>query len=153
MPLEGEPYFTFAILSTHKPECGNMLIMTLSYTQKTGDNSIITGYVSTIRTLAMCLTDFYRPICLTNGLVISSQRLSFLHTRSARTTLLARLLTRLTSPSRVLLAFKQWPRSLEYLEILSTSRTIAWVYQLENGRLPLDENHSSPLWPAMYHRF
>ena len=46
MPVEGDPLSLFAEFSSHiSSESGNMLIMTLSYAQKTGDNSQLRQYV------------------------------------------------------------------------------------------------------------
>lgn len=48
MPVEGKSHRTAEkwIMLTHNlAESGNMLIMTLGYTQKTGDQSLIKSYV------------------------------------------------------------------------------------------------------------
>lgn len=66
-------------------ECGNVLIMALSYTQKSDDISLITQYVSAHRDLVPhMLAIFYRRTFLTNGPDTSSQKPSFPQIRSAQ---------------------------------------------------------------------
>jgi hypothetical protein len=62
-----------------------MLIMALSYTQKSNDISLITQYVGAHHDLVPHMfTAFYRQTFLTNGPDTSSQKPSFPRIRSAQ---------------------------------------------------------------------
>lgn len=110
-------------------ECGNMLIMTLSYTQHSNDLSIIEQYVRPryLITELSGLPPFSRPISSINGLSTSLLRLSFLPTRSARMTSPALSRIRPTSPSRGPLVSLRWDRSTPSSATLSKLATTPYA--------------------------
>jgi len=69
MPLEGDLYFCMCCSISQRlcfAECGNMLIMVLSYTQKSNDSSLITQYVRVHRVLLYPCAHYFLQADLLN---------------------------------------------------------------------------------------